>query len=92
MKTNPFCVGDRVLITGIQSSLSQAVGREGTVVFVLNCDYVIVQFDERFSSRLHDGNDFDYTDSERRCWQYEINKIELVPFDLPSLEDIRTLL
>lgn len=29
MNTNPFHVGDRVLVTGIQSSLSRAVGRGG---------------------------------------------------------------
>lgn len=92
MNTNPFCVGDRVRITGIQSGLSQAVGREGTVVFVPSRNYVIVQFDERFSPRLHSGNYIRYSDPERRCWQYEISKIKLVSLDLPSPEDIAALL
>ena len=88
-----FHVGDRVLVTGVQDSLYEAVGKEGTVKRAYPAparyaDTVVVQFDERFSVRLHSGGVNDLTN---RCWNCadDILTLALSPV---SVDDIDALL
>lgn len=86
MKTQ-FHVGDRCLVTGVQDSLKEAVGQIGTVVSTF-VDMTTVQFDERFSDRLHSGN---IGDQSRRCWNFRNSKIEPAPISVPA-EAVTSLL
>lgn len=87
MKTQ-FQVGDRCLVVGVQNGLREAVGRVGTVVRVYR-DQTTLQFDERFSYRLHSSNGFDSTS---RCWHFTNDKIEPAPLALLSAEAVSSLL
>lgn len=82
-----FHVGDRCVVTGVQDDLKEAVGRIGTVVSTF-VDMTTVQFDERFSHRLHSGN---LGDQSRRCWNFRNSKIEPAPILVPS-EAVTSLL
>lgn len=88
-----FHIGDRVLVTGVQDSLYEAVGKEGTVKLVYpapeRCyDTVVVQFDERFSDRLHSGG---VQDSTNRCWNCADDVLALALSPV-SVDDIDALL
>lgn len=80
-----YFIGDLVEITGIQDSLD-AIGRFATVVKVgQSSECVTVQFDDRFSIRLHEGGTV--RDTSRRCWVYEIEKLRpAMPIDLNIAE------
>lgn len=86
MKTQ-FHVGDRCLVTGVQDDLGEAVGRIGTVVRTF-VDTTTLQFDERFSNRLHDGG---IRDQSLRCWNFRNFKIEPAPISVPA-EAVTSLL
>lgn len=88
-----FHKGDRVLVTGVHDSLYEAVGKEGTVKSVrrssgIYYDTVVVQFDERFSDRLHSGGVGDLTN---RCWNYADDKLTLALSPI-SVDDVDSLL
>lgn len=88
-----FHIGDRVLVTGVQDGLTEAVGKEGTVMWTFPSpndrnDMVVVQFEQRFSDRLHSGS---IGDDTRRCWQIIDDKLTIAPFPI-SVDDIDALL
>lgn len=92
MNTNPFHVGDRVLVVGVEDGLTEAVGREGAIVDCRSGRFYVVRFDERFTSRLHSVNWSTYVDPEKRCWIYCSKNLQLASLDFPSPEDIDALL
>ena len=76
-----FHIGDRVLVTGVQDRLTEAIGKEGTVEWVCpdyegRPDTVVVHFDDRFSDRLHSGG---FCDTDHCCWNIADDKLALAP-------------
>lgn len=73
----PISVGDRVIITGVEDGLKSAVGRVGTVRRVgRGRNRTLIQFDEKFSPKLHGGYSNDQ-DPTLCCWFYSRRNFEL---------------